>query len=460
MEYIIEPSKQIKVFAEVDVIVAGGGPAGVGAAIAAARTGAKTIIIEQMGCLGGIGTAGLHPQMQVIEYGKNQVNSIALEVAKKAEERNIGMRGYRYGKGCFQYEIEGLKRLYDDMVIEAGCDILYQTLIVDTIVEDNVVKGVIIENKSGRSAILAKRVVDCTADADVAARGNAEFEYGRESDGLVQPCTLMFRVDGVDVAEVENPKNKGFIKIDGKLVKSDKSAWQYAIDAGEMPPFQTKCMGFWVTHARPTQVAVNFTNLTMINPTKTEDLTRVFIEGRKQAEITLKVMKKYIPGFENAYMIDSAMLPGTRESRRIKGEYTLTVDEVLTAQKFEDGIAQGSFFVDIHNPKGTGLYHSEHKDLNDQSKMRHLPPGEHYDIPYGCLVPIKIDNLLVAGRCISVTHEALGSTRVMMQCMSLGEAAGTAAALSIKENVAPRNLDVQKLRNTMKENAVVEIECD
>ena len=265
MKFFSEPAKEIPVFGEYDVVVAGGGPAGIGAAIAAARTGAKTIVIEQMGCLGGISTAGLHPQMQVIQYEEGNVSSIPVEIGIRAEKLDIGLRGYRYGKGCFQYEIEAFKRLLDDMVLEVGCEILYQTLVSDTIVENDVVKGVIIQNKTGRSAVLAKRVVDCTADADVAARGGVEFEQGREQDGLVQPCTLMFRVDGVDVSAVESPENSGKIRLKDGMVKMDKSVWQYAIDNGEMDPFQTKVMGFWVTHKRPTQISVNFTNLTGID---------------------------------------------------------------------------------------------------------------------------------------------------------------------------------------------------
>ena len=358
MPFITEPAKKTPVYGEYDVVIAGGGPAGIGAALASARTGAKTLIIEQMGCLGGISTAGLHPQMQVIQYEAGNPSSIPAEIGIKAEKRNIGLRGYRYGKGCFQYENEGLKRLYDDLVTEAGCHILFQTHVVDTLVEQGKVTGVIIENKSGRSAV------------------------------LVQPCTLMFRVDGVNVADVENPEYRDKIRLKDGMVKIDKSVWEYAIEQGEMDRFQTKVMGFWVTHARPTQISVNFTNLTGINPTNADDLTKVLI--------------------------------------------------------------------DIHNPKGTGLYDPKHENLNNQDLMRKLPPGEHYDIPYGCLVPVKLDNLLVAGRCISVTHEALGSTRVMMQCMSLGEAAGTAAALSLRDKVLPRNLDVQKLRKTMMANSQVD----
>lgn len=437
MNYVIEPEKKTKIYDEVDVVVCGGGPAGIGAAISSARSGMKTLLVEQMGCLGGIGTAGLHPQMQVILDPDNdhRVCSIPMEIGALAEKRNCGMRGYRYGKGCLQYEIEGMKRLYDDMVLESGCKILYLTFVVDTIMENNEVKGVIIENKSGRSAILAKRVIDCTADADIAYHAGAEFEYGRDFDKQVQPCTLMFRVDGADVAKVEANHDD-----------NADNVWLRAIEAGDMPPFQTHLMGFWVTHTRPNQIAVNFTNFTNVDPTNADDLTKILIEGRKQAEIVVKVMKKYIPGCENIYMIDSALLPGTRESRRIIGEYMMTVEDVLSARKFDDGIACGNYYVDIHNPVGTGMYNH---DPSKEYRQRRLPPNEFYSIPYRCMIPKKVQNLLVAGRCISVTHEALGSVRVMMQCMELGEAAGSAAAWSIRNNCGVRDVDVSALKKEM-----------
>lgn len=205
-----------------------------------------------------------------------------------------------------------------------------------------------------------------------------------------------------------------------------------------MPPFQTQLMGFWYTRFRPSQMGVNFTNLTRVDATSAADLTRAEIECRRQVAILVEVFRRYLPGCETIYLLDTAQVIGIRESRRIVGEYVLTMDDVLSLRKFEDGIARGSFFVDIHSPDKTGLF-----------EPRHLPKGGYYDIPYRCLVPLAIDNLLVAGRCISVTHEALGSTRVMFQCMALGEAAGMAAAMSLQQQVTPRELDARALRREL-----------
>ena len=463
-----EPAKQVKVYADVDVLVAGGGPAGFGAAYAAAKAGAKTILVEQMGCIGGIATAGVHPQMCSLVYSDTGVNTVHQELIKRVEGEGIGQVGYRYGECNMQFEIEGLKVLYEDMLAEVGCEILYHTMVSEPILEGGVVKGAIIESKSGRQAILAKRVVDCTADADVAARAGVGFDQGRPEDHLVQPCTLMFRVEGVDQPKLlewweagvgfdreeasvgldeytVNHSHTDFDTADGRI----NSVWRRAVANGDMEPFQTNLMGFWLVPSRPTQIAVNFTHITHVDPTKAEDLTTVMITGRKQAEQTVRVMKKYVPGCENIYMADTAMLPGTRESRRIHGEYTLTVDEVLGAVKSEDGIAQGNFFVDIHNPAGPGMYNAASDKIYTRRK---LPPGEYYDIPYGCIVPKGVENLLVGGRSISVDHEALGSTRQMWQCMMTGEAAGIASVMSIKDNVTPRNIDVQKLRKMMRKN--------
>ncbi len=275
--------------------------------------------------------------------------------------------------------------------------------------EEGAVRGLVIESKSGRQALLAHQVSDCTGDADLAARAGVPFQKGREADGLMQPVTLMFRVENCDWRRLRR-----YLKTDPGC----KRMCERAIAAGDMPPFQTQLMGFWYTKQRPRQIAVNFTNITRIDNTNAWDQTHATIEGRKQAETLVRVFRKYLPGGEGIYMVETAQALGVRETRRIGGEYTLTVEDVLSCRTFEDGIARGSFLVDIHHPTETGLF-----------EPRYLPEGGYYDIPYRCLVPREIDNLLVAGRCISVTHEALGSTRVMFQCMALGEAAGIAAAI-------------------------------
>ena len=424
-----EAQREIAVRGEYDVIVAGGGPAGIGAAVAAARNGAKTLVVEEFGCLGGMLTSGLHTHVCILKSASGGedfiIGGVGMELCRRGEQRDHGeIRGSSY-----DFELEAMKRDLDEWMGEVGADVLFHTRVVDAIVEDGVCKGVVVENKSGRSAIMGKHVIDCTGDADVAALAGVPFEKGREGDELMQPTTLMFRIEGVEIDKVNE-----YRKDDSKLERFCRKA----IDAGDMYEFQTNLMGFWWTRFRPTQLGVNFTNMTRIDCTDAGDVTRATIEGRKQAKILTDCFRKYIPGLESCYLIDTAHVLGTRESRRIKGEYTLTIDDVTSCRKFNDGVAKGSFFVDIHSPDQTGLF-----------KPRHLPKGEHYDIPYGCLVPQAIDDLLVAGRGISCTHEALGSVRVMFQCMALGEAAGTAAAMCCADGLTPREMDVQTLRGRL-----------
>lgn len=457
MKSIIEQKREIPVIMEVDVVVAGGGPAGVGAALAATRNGAKTLIVEQFGCLGGMSTSGLHTHMNQMnaswgtgkdENGKSELfkeqeslrdggtgfilGGIPMEICEKSEKLNIG----RLVRGVLDYEVEGMKRLLDEIILESGCSILFNTFVSDAIMEDGKVVGIIVENKTGRGAVLAKNIIDCTGDADVAARAGCEFDYGRECDGKVQPVTLMFRIGGCDTEKVKEYQREHGWRL--------KHVWAKAVKNGDMTPFNIHVCGFWYTCTRPDQIGVNFTNIPNINGTDVFDTTRAQIEGRRQAEITVNVMRKYIPGCENGYLIDTSSQLGVRETRRIKGEYTLSFEDVWNTRKFDDGIARGSFKIDIHTPGGAG-----------QADGRHLPRGSYYDIPYGCIVPKSIDNILVAGRCISVSHEALGSTRVMFQCMALGQAAGTAAALCSHTGESPRKIDVTKLRKILTEQGAI-----
>lgn len=440
IEFITELSRQTSVVGEFDVVVVGGGAAGIGAAIGARKNGASVVLVERDGCLGGVITTGLMVNSMVQRTAsfdeKNViVKGIAQELCERLETEGSG----RFKRGGFAGELESMKRNLDEVMIEYGVRVLYFAIATDVIKEDNCVRGIIIQTKGGRQAIKAGCVVDATGDADIAALAGARFQKGRETDGQMQPMTMMFRIGGIDKEELKEFLQK---------YHTCKEIFTKAIAVGDMEPINNAFGAMCFCDTRSNQAIVNFGHMPHLDGTNPWHLSFAMVEGRRQAHMTLEVLKKYFDGCENAYMIDTAVNVGVRETRRIIGETTLTVEDVLSAKKRDDGIAKGAFFVDIHDPdKGMGQYKNLH---------RVVPKGEHYDIPYGCLLPEEIDNLLVAGRCISVTHEALGSTRVIFQCIALGEAAGTAAALSIKKRVVPRTLNIKLLQTQLcKQRAVI-----
>lgn len=442
---IAELNRDIPVYGEVDVLVCGGGPAGFCAAIAAARNGAKTLLIEQMNCLGGIATAGGHNHLCLYSAWASPeivVAGLPYEMVQRAVDMGYGAWNHTPGLergGSVDFELDGLKLALEQIAAEANVDLLYHTQFADAFVQDDTIAGAYIQNKSGRQVVLAKQVIDCTGDADVAASAGAPFEKGRESDGAMQPTTLMFTIGGVDWDKVNQWRTNYKMQ----------HVWKEAQDNGDMEPFQSQIMGFWWSPTRPDQVGINFTHIFGIDCTNADDITRATIEGRRQAFHMIPVFRKYVPGMENCYMVSTASLLGTRESRRIVGEYVLQDEDILQEKEWDDSIGYGSFFIDVHNCTGPGM--------DEETYRPHA--GFKYQIPYRCIVPKAVDNLLVAGRCISVTHRALGSTRVMPQCGLLGEAAGTAAAMSIKANVTPRKLDTDALQKQLKaQGAIVDAE--
>jgi len=322
------------------------------------------------------------------------------------------------------------------MAAEANVDLLYYTQFAEAIVEDGKVAGAIVQSKSGRRAVLAGQTIDCTGDADVAAGAGAPFEKGRPEDGRMQPMTLMFQIGGVDYERVRE-----FRGSDWKL----KDVWEKAQKAGDMEPFQSQIMGWWWTPTRPDQLGINFTHVTGADATRAEDLTRATVEGRRQAFHTVEMYRKYVPGMEEAYLLSTPAVVGTRESRRIVGKVVLTREDLLEEKEWPDSIGYGSFFIDIHNPDGPGMSDKTHRPEK----------GFKYQIPYRILVPQAVDNLLVAGRCVSVTHESLGSIRVMPQCTIMGEAAGVAARQAILDGTTARGVDVGAVRAQLKKQGAI-----
>lgn len=433
-------ASRLPVAAEVDVLVVGGGPAGVGAAFAASRLGARTLILEQFNCLGGVATAGGHGHISKYDdqgLGHRIVGGIANEIADRVVQAGVGVRN-SHG---IMFEVEGLKLVLEQMACESHTALLYHTFFCDSIVADSAITGAVIQNKGGRQVIRAKRVVDCTGDGDAAFHAGCDYEVGRLKDQRCQPVTLMFTMGGVDWDRVAKFRAQYLQAHPG-----ERDAWKMeevyaaAVRQGDMRPFQSGNMGWWWTPTRPDQVGVNFTHVIHIDATSAASLTQATLEARKQVYETIAVYRKYIPGMEKGYLVSTPNTIGIRESRRILGEYVLNEEDLKSQREFEDAICYGSFFVDIHNIDGPGM----------DPTIWHPPQGFKYQIPYRSLVPRRIENLLVAGRCISCTHIALGSIRVMVQCIATGEAAGTAAALSIAGGCAPRQLDGGALRTQLR----------
>ena len=431
---IPDPSREIPVVGQYDVMVVGGGMTGVAAALSAARLGARVLIVEQTNCLGGVATSGWHnhlSQYNAWDDDTRVVGGIAYEIGER-----LVREGYGTTDGsCVDFDVEGLKLLLDRMMAEAGVEVLYYTFFCDALVEDGQIVGGVIQNKSGRQAVMAYQVIDTTGDADVAAHAGVPFRMGREADGLCQPTTLMFMLEGVDWPTVDAWRT------DYQMT----GAWEQAQTDGLMEPFQDQIMGWWHTGVRPTQVGVNMTHMTHVDATDARDLTQATIEGRRQAHHLTEVFRKVVPGMEACYLIATAPLLGLRESRRIEGEVTLTEEDMLAGREWEDAVGYGSFFIDIHNPAGPGMSEQTYRPTT----------GFRYQIPYRIMVPKAVDNLLVAGRCVSVTHAALGSIRVMFTCMVMGEAAGAAARLALREEVPPRELSPAVLQAQLEAQNVI-----
>ncbi|TXK77390.1 FAD-dependent oxidoreductase [Paenibacillus sp. N3.4] len=409
---------------EYDVIVAGGGPSGIAAAVAAAREGAKTLLIERYGFLGGAGTAMMVNPWMSYWAGDNKQVQIIFGVLQELIDgmTRMGMYGHPMQKTAF--DPEALKVVAERLCLDAGVTLLYHTFLGDARMDGSgsVIQGITVANKSGLVDLKARIYVDATGDADLAAFAGAQVEKGREVDSLSQPMTLSFRMANIDVDRMpersEITRRYREAKARGEIdCPREDVLWFYANQAG-------------VIH-------FNSTRIILKDATNPWELTEAEIEGRRQVQEFVRFLTTKIEGFEHAYLQTTAPQIGVRESRRVVGEYVLTAEELLHACKFDDVIARGAYPVDIHNPNGEGTV------------IKELNPGEWYEIPFRCLLPKKIENLLIGGRPISATHEAHSAIRVQPIAIAIGQAAGAAAALCVRDNKRPRELDVGKVQEAL-----------
>jgi hypothetical protein len=439
-----------------DVIVVGGGPSGFIAAVASARLGARTLLIERYGFLGGMPTAAALGPISPFHHGDEQV---ILGIPQEFVDRMVAAGGSTGHMRCLRprgsgsylcfFDREIYKWVALQMALEAGAELLLHSFVVDTIVEDGVIRGVVVVNKSGRQVYHARIFVDATGDADLVARAGARYVIGRDEDGALQPVTLMFEMAGVDIGQVR------------RYMEANPEDFDWMTDVIPLrpipPQFQQThfvAQGFlglvreslkrghlylgrrsvlFLTTLRPGVLHFNATRATGIDGTRVEDLTRAEIETRRQVMSLASLLAKYAPGFRDAYLSTTGTQVGVRESRHVLGEYILTADDVIRGRKFPDVVARGYFPIDIHDPRGGG-------------SGTWLEIEDSYDIPYRCLIPQNLDRLLVAGRAISATHEAHGSFRTQGGVMAIGQAAGTAAALAAKRGVGPRQVPIEELQ--------------
>jgi len=443
---INEPAREIPVLMEADVVVVGGGTTGPIAAIAAARCGRKVVLIERFGSLGGILTLGLNTKPSGALVG-----GIPLEIWNLA--RSAGGAGDDYMattktggvKIASPTDPEIMKMLLTRLCVEAGVQILFETFVSAPHVEDGAVTGVIIESKSGRQFVGAKVLIDCSADADMAAKAKAPFVMGSgEAEAKMQPVSMYFIMKNVDLKRLADWA-RTCDDVPARAIPADEAGLEYGLWLtgfnGMLRRFQQET-GVRLQRDNITlktadgQMYVNATRVLGVDVFSPKEFTAAILECYRQIEGVARFLKERVPGFEAARLGQVSPILGVRETRHILGEYTLTGRDSRGETRFEDSIAADNSALDIHDPKGG--------DVDFQS----MPP---YEIPYRCLLPQGVEQLLVAGRCISADHEAHARSRNMPACMATGQAAGVAAAIAVEEGVTVRGVPLAKVQTALLE---------
>jgi hypothetical protein len=435
--------RTVQVTKEVDVLVCGGGSAGATAAIAAARKGVGTLVVESGFALGGTATSGLLGRLGPLhDQEKFILGGLPWEILQEL----LRMDGARQPKPAprsdkihywLPYSPEVLKVVLDRLAMDAGAEVLYDARIVEPLIENGSVTGALIATKNGLEAVRAKVTIDATGDADVAKAAGVPVRVGRDADGYTQPVSLAYYLHGINHAEA--------MKYRSENAASIKQMYKEELEAGANPRPSRHLSDDNYMH--PDAVHFNVDHVFQVDASDPWVRTKSMMDARSQVWGNLDFLRRHIPACRNAYLGATGSLLGVRETRRILGEYELTLDDVVNARDFSDGIARYHCYVDIH-PVESEVGHGKNYGLEP-------PAGASYGVPYRSLLPKNANNLLVAGRCLSATHEAMASVRMIPACMAMGEAAGTAASLCTEEDCTPHDIDPGNLRSVLEKQGVV-----
>lgn len=454
---IEEMARRTPITHEVDVLVAGGGLAGLGAALGAARAGARTLLVERHGFLGGVATAVM---MTTWNVPSTRLSGVARELI----ERLLVEGGAIDGGPTIPFDPETFKGVAEQVCLEAGVTLLYGTLLTEPVMTGRSVAGAIAENKSGRQALAARTTVDCTGDADLAARAGAPCVKGRERDGKMRPFTILFRLGNVDVpALVEYAQRHpdqftadpsfqlldlagGIVRISGFFDLVAKARARGEVDR------DCHYLRFEGVFPDRGTLFVNSSRVYGVDGTNAGDLTRGAVEARRQTDQLLRFIRDNIPGCDRAFRIDASTTLGVRETRRILGEHVLDEEAILAGATYPDTILK---LWRLHGPGRNWHSPDGGEGAADDPTYRTLTTELHsFEVPYRCLVPQDIENLLVAGRAISQTHEADMWTRGMHCCALTGQCAGVAAALATQAGRPPRRAETADLQRELSRQGV------
>ncbi len=439
---ITEPARELPVLLETDIVVAGGGTTGPVAAIGAARLGARTVLVERFGSLGGIVTLGLNskPSGPLTGGLPREIWNVAKKHGAAGEDYTAVLK-----KGSVKLtspsDPEMMKILLARMCADAGVEILFECVAAAPIMDGQTVKGVIIEGKGGRQAILSKVVIDCSADADLAAQAGAPFVIG-DGHNVMQPVTMYFKMGNVDLRRLAEWSRAHPEHVTDRFISETDTAYGLWLTGFTtlLKEFQ-KRTGITLQRENITlktangELFVNATRVIGASGLSPIDISRSITECYRQIEAYARFLKEDIPGFEHAYVSGIAPILGVRETRHIVGEYTLTEKDIVSRKRFDDSIAVDAAMLDVHDPKGSDVR------IGDQMS---------YEIPYRTLVPQKVEQILVAGRSISADHDAHARTRNIPACMATGQAAGIAAAIAVKEETSVRRVPVPKVQQALR----------